>query len=156
MVTDAQADVANVREASEQAKEAVADFRGERGPVKGLTAGLQQTLTTARDAMSDLAESTEALKRNFFFRGFFNRRGYFDLDDVSPTDYRRGALRDRRPPGAARSGCRRDVLFATDASGKERADRRRPGAARFGDVRVPPLPAQQPVRRRRLRARWHG
>ena len=77
MMTDAQATLTNVREASEQAKEAVADFRGERGPAKGLTASLQQTLITARDAMSDLADSTEALKRNFFFRGFFNRRGLF-------------------------------------------------------------------------------
>ncbi len=118
MMTDAQATVTNVREASEQAKEAVADFRGERGPAKGLTASLQQTLITARDAMSDLADSTEALKRNFFFRGFFNRRGYFDLDDVSPTDYRRGALQtgDRR---VLKIWLSADVLFATDASGKE-------------------------------------
>src|SRR5687767_4236835 len=89
---DAEKAVANVREASEEAKGAIADFRGDNGPVRGITGGLQQTLTSARDAMSDLSETTEALKRNFFFRGFFNRRGYFDLDDVSTAEYRQGAL----------------------------------------------------------------
>ena len=115
---DAQAALANVRAASEQAKQALAELRGEGGPAKSLTADLQQTITTARDAMSDLADSTEALKRNFFFRGFFNRRGYFDLDDVSVTDYRRGALqaRDRR---VLRIWLAADVVFARDASGKE-------------------------------------
>ena len=90
--------MATVRQASEEARAAIADLRGENGPVKGLTGDVQQTLHSARDAMADLAETTEALKRNFFFRGFFNRRGYFDLDDVSVAQYRQGALEtgDRR------------------------------------------------------------
>src|SRR4029453_3904800 len=94
------------------------DFRGERGAAKGLTSTLQQTLTAARDAMSDLADTTEALKRNFFFRGFFNRRGYFDLDDVSPSDYRRGALQthDRQ---VLKIWLSAGVLFAKAASGQE-------------------------------------
>ena len=69
--------------------------------------------------MSDLAESTEALKRNFFFRGFFNKRGYFDLDDVSVQQYRQGALetKDRR---VVRIWISAAVLFETDANGQER------------------------------------
>ena len=116
---DAEKAVANVREASEEAKGAIADFRGDGGPVRGITGGLQQTLTSARDAMSDLAETTEALKRNFFFRGFFNRRGYFDLDDVSTAEYRQGALEtgDRR---VLRIWLSADVLFERDANGAER------------------------------------
>jgi phospholipid/cholesterol/gamma-HCH transport system substrate-binding protein len=111
--------VANVREASEQAKAAIADFRGDGGPARGLTGDLQQTLASARDAMADLAENTEALKRNFFFRGFFNRRGYFDLDDVSVEQYREGALAtpDRR---VLRIWVASDVLFEMDAAGAER------------------------------------
>ncbi len=116
---DAEKAVANVREASEEAKGAIADFRGDNGPVRGITGGLQQTLTSARDAMSDLAETTEALKRNFFFRGFFNRRGYFDLDDVSTAEYRQGALEtgDRR---VLRIWLSADVLFERDPNGAER------------------------------------
>jgi phospholipid/cholesterol/gamma-HCH transport system substrate-binding protein len=119
MMADAEKAVANVREASEQAKGAIADLRGEGGSVKGVTGQLQQTLAAARDAMSDLAESTEALKRNFFFRGFFNRRGYFDLDDVTPAEYRQGALEtpDRR---VLKIWIGSNVLFETDANGEAR------------------------------------
>lgn len=118
MVADVEKAVANVREASEEAKGAIADFRGDGGPAKGLTGSLQQTLASARDAMSDLAENTEALKHNFFFRGFFNKRGYFDLDDVSPAEYRQGALqtRDRR---LLKIWLNADVLFEMDANGSE-------------------------------------
>jgi phospholipid/cholesterol/gamma-HCH transport system substrate-binding protein len=119
IAADAEKAVANVREASEQAKGAIADFRGDGGPVKGLAGDLQQTLAAARETMSDLAENTEALKRNFFFRGFFNRRGYFDLDDVTPAQYREGALRTegRR---VLRIWLSAEVLFETDANGVER------------------------------------
>jgi phospholipid/cholesterol/gamma-HCH transport system substrate-binding protein len=108
-----------LREAAEQARAAVNDFRGEGGPMKGLSGDLQQTLAVARDAMEDLSENTEALKRNFLFRGFFNRRGFFDIDELSVKEYRRGALatKDRRVlkiwVGAA-------VLFEKDAEGRER------------------------------------
>jgi phospholipid/cholesterol/gamma-HCH transport system substrate-binding protein len=119
MAGDAEKAVATVRQASEEARAAIADLRGEKGPVKGVTADFQQTLQSARDAMADLAETTEALKRNFFFRGFFNRRGYFDLDDVSVADYRQGALesKDRR---VLRIWLNAEVLFEADAAGTER------------------------------------
>jgi phospholipid/cholesterol/gamma-HCH transport system substrate-binding protein len=116
---DAEQAVANLREASEQAKGAVADLRGENGPLKGVTGELQQTLASARDAMQDLEENTEALKHNFLFRGYFNKRGYFDLDELSVEQYRQGALetRDRR---ALRIWIRAAVLFDRDANGNER------------------------------------
>ena len=119
MARDAEKAMATVREASEDAKAAIADLRGDKGPVKGLTGDVQQTLQSARDAMTDLAETTEALKRNFLFRGFFNRRGYFDLDDVSVAQYREGALqtKDRR---VLRIWLGADVLFERDADGVER------------------------------------
>jgi phospholipid/cholesterol/gamma-HCH transport system substrate-binding protein len=109
----------NFREAAEQARQAVADFRGEDGPMKGITGDLQQTITQARAAMHNLAENTEALKRNFFFRGFFNRRGYFNLQDVSVQEYRAGALEegDRLP---LRIWAAASVLFELDSDGRER------------------------------------
>jgi phospholipid/cholesterol/gamma-HCH transport system substrate-binding protein len=128
LVADAERAVANLREASAEARAAVADFRGEDGPMSGIAGGLQQTLASAKDAMADLAENTEALKRNFFFRGFFNRRGYFDLDEVSLQEYRQGALetKDRRVlriwVGAA-------VLFEREANGREQLSER--GRARL-------------------------
>ena len=119
MASDAEKAMATVRQASEDARAAIADLRGENGPVKGLTGDLQQTLLSARDAMADLADTTEALKRNFLFRGFFNRRGYFDLDDVSVAQYREGALesKDRR---VLRIWLNADVLFERGDDGVER------------------------------------
>ena len=119
MSADAQKAVATVRQASEEARAAIANLRGENGPVKGLTVDMQQTLQSARDAMADLADTTEALKRNFLFRGFFNRRGYFDLDDVSVAQYRQGALEtgNRR---VLRIWLTAGVLFERDVNGVER------------------------------------
>ena len=118
IASEAEKAVATLRDASERARSAIADFGGEDGPVKEVTGSLQQTLASARDAMEDLAENTEALKRNFFFRGFFNRRGYFDLDDLSVAEYRQGALEtdDRR---VLRIWVRDDVLFEKDENGRE-------------------------------------
>jgi phospholipid/cholesterol/gamma-HCH transport system substrate-binding protein len=139
IAAEAEKAVANLREAAEQARGAVADFRGDGGPLKGVTADLQQTLALARDAMSDLADNTEALKRNFFFRGFFNRRGYFDLDDVSVAQYRQGALAtdDRR---VMRIWLESRVLFETNTGGQERlsdAGRARLDSAMSQFVRYP-------------------
>jgi phospholipid/cholesterol/gamma-HCH transport system substrate-binding protein len=117
--TDAEKAVASLREASEQAKAAVADLRGDNGPLKGVTGDLQQTLASARDAMQDLEENTEALKHNFLFRGYFNKRGYFDLDQLTVDQYRQGALetKDRR---ALRIWIRASGLFERDTNGNER------------------------------------
>ena len=119
IAADAQKTMASLRQAAEDARGAVADFRGDGGPMKGLTGDLQQTLDSARDAMQNLAENTEALKRNFLFRGFFNRRGYFDLQDVSVQEYREGALQSSERK-ALRVWASAPVLFETDAQGEER------------------------------------
>jgi len=115
---EAEQAMANVRQATDEARAVLADFRREDNPVKGLTGDLQRTLSSARDAMSDLAESTEALKHNFLFRGFFTRRGYFDLDDVTPEQYRQGVLAsaDRK---ALRIWIGAPVLFETGPNGEE-------------------------------------
>ncbi|AXC12205.1 hypothetical protein ACPOL_2901 [Acidisarcina polymorpha] len=34
-----------------------------------------------------MADDTEALKHEFFFRGFFKKRGFYSLDDLTPTGY---------------------------------------------------------------------
>ena len=53
---------------------------------------MRTTLGQAREATADLADNMEAMKHNFLLRGFFNRRGYFDLDSISPAEYRTGVL----------------------------------------------------------------
>lgn len=84
--------MANVRQVSDEARLAISDFRSKDGPAQGLFADMRVTLTQAREATADLADNMEAMKHNFLLRGFFNRRGYFDLNAISPAQYRSGVL----------------------------------------------------------------
>ena len=65
------------------------------GPdANGVTAAqnISQALANTNVATGNMAEDTEALKHNFFFKGFFNRRGYYSLASLSPQEYRRNKL----------------------------------------------------------------
>lgn len=117
MTTQAEQAVRNVRQVTEEARQTLTSLRSKEGPAQGLASDLRQTISYAREALSDLADNTEALKRNFFFRGFFNRRGYFDLSDVTAVEYRQKFLSSRHPP--LRIWLAADVLFATAADGEE-------------------------------------
>jgi phospholipid/cholesterol/gamma-HCH transport system substrate-binding protein len=100
----------NARQVVELAKKTLEGFQAKDGPVQGMTADLKQTLDGAREAMVGFAENMDALKRNFLVRGFFNGRGYFDLDDISPAAYRQGAL-TKGGKQLARVWLRSDALF---------------------------------------------
>jgi phospholipid/cholesterol/gamma-HCH transport system substrate-binding protein len=139
MANDAQAAVENVKQASEQAKKAIAGLLGAGQPVMGLTGDLERTLSSAREVMSDMADTTEALKHNFLVRGYFNRRGYFDLADVSVQQYRAGALESNNRR-ALRLWIAAPLLFETDDRGQERLSedgRRRIDSAMSQFVRYP-------------------
>ena len=78
---------------------------------------LQQTLSNVNAATGNLADDTEALKHEFFFKGFFKKRGYNNLDQIPVSSYRSGELfkklrQDRKWIDA------RD-LFAVHADGSE-------------------------------------
>jgi phospholipid/cholesterol/gamma-HCH transport system substrate-binding protein len=65
------------------------------GPdANGVTAGqnINEALTNVNVATGNMAEDTEALKHNFFFKGFFKQRGYYTLTSLSPQEYRRSML----------------------------------------------------------------
>lgn len=115
---EAQTLMANVREISDEARRAISDFRSKEGPAQGLLGDMRVTLGQTREAVSDLADNMEALKHNFLLRGFFNRRGYFDLDAISPADYRSGVLENGRRK-AARIWLSSDVLFERRPDGTE-------------------------------------
>jgi phospholipid/cholesterol/gamma-HCH transport system substrate-binding protein len=108
----------NVREVSDELRGAISDFRADDGAAQGVLGEMRATLGQTREAVSDLADNMEALKHNFLLRGFFNRRGYFDLDAISPADYRSGVLEngDRK---AARIWLAARVLFERRPDGSE-------------------------------------
>jgi phospholipid/cholesterol/gamma-HCH transport system substrate-binding protein len=126
-VTDEAAGTARtLRETSEVARAAVQDFTAPGGSGVRMTETVRSTLASIEEVTSDLSEGTEALKRNFLVRGFFRRRGFFDLDAVSRDAYKAGLLeRDNRT--AVRIWLDGRLLFTRDDDGRERltADGRR-------------------------------
>ncbi len=60
----------------------------------GVTAGvnIRESLSNVNSATTNVADDTEALKHNFLLRGFFRRRGYFNLVHIAPDSYRKDRL----------------------------------------------------------------
>jgi len=92
LTAEARATVENLRRLSERAAKAIEAAGAQSGTVSALAGNLQSTLLSTQTAMTNLAEATEAMKHNFLLRGFFKRRGYFNLSELSPIDYRQGVL----------------------------------------------------------------
>lgn len=80
-----------VNQTAQQLHQVVTDMN--RPDRQGMTAGanIGESLTNANAAALNLADATEALKHNFLVRGFFRSRGYYNLDRISPEQYRRDA-----------------------------------------------------------------
>jgi phospholipid/cholesterol/gamma-HCH transport system substrate-binding protein len=90
------------------------------GPdANGVTAGqnISQALSNVNFATGNMSEDTEALKHNFFFKGFFKRRGYYNLSSLSPREYRSGKLFSS--PHNPRAWLRADSLFVQGTNGSE-------------------------------------
>jgi phospholipid/cholesterol/gamma-HCH transport system substrate-binding protein len=64
-----------------------------------------------------MADDTEALKHNFFFRPFFRHRGYYNLTGLSPDKYRQDRL--FASPANHRDWLAADQLFLRDSNGVE-------------------------------------
>ena len=90
------------------------------GPdANGVTAGqnISESLTNVNAATGNMAEDTEALKHNFFFKGFFNRRGYYTLTSLSPQEYRSSKLFGSTQ--SPRAWLQADALFQHGPHGTE-------------------------------------
>ena len=78
---------------------------------------LQQSLTNLNQASGNLTDDTEALKHEFFFKGFFKHRGYDNLDDLPAEQYRAGEIFKSLPE--SREWIDAGSLFTTNQSGEE-------------------------------------
>lgn len=139
MTNEAEQAVANVRAATERARALVDGIAARDGAAQQIVQTLRDTLADTREVMSDLSEGTEALKRNFLFRGFFRDRGFFDLDAITREGYLAGAL-ERHDRTAVRIWVDAPGLFATAPDGAElltEAGRRRLESAMADLVRYP-------------------
>ncbi|MEO8662570.1 MAG: hypothetical protein ABI693_29185, partial [Bryobacteraceae bacterium] len=116
IVPEVQASMKNLQQITRQLKDAVDKFQAASGE-GGVGENLQRTLADAHEAMSDLSEDTEALKHNFLFRGFFKKRGFYDLGPLTTPEY--------KSPSFAKGFKKRRImlesadLFSSDAKGVE-------------------------------------
>lgn len=92
MAGEAEQTMRNLREATDRAKQAVVEFTGDGGGGSTIVTDLATVLTQTQEVMSDLADSTEALKRSWLLKGFFQQRGFYDLDSLTAAEYREGSL----------------------------------------------------------------
>jgi len=81
--------IASLNESARQVNQMISEIN--QPDRQGMSAGanIRESLANANVATSNLADETEALKHNFLLRGFFRRRGYYNLDRISPEQYRR-------------------------------------------------------------------
>jgi phospholipid/cholesterol/gamma-HCH transport system substrate-binding protein len=79
----------SISDSARQVHQAVSDILKPNADGVSATENISESLANANVATSNLAEATEALKHNFLVRGFFKKRGYYSLGDLSPEQYRR-------------------------------------------------------------------
>jgi phospholipid/cholesterol/gamma-HCH transport system substrate-binding protein len=129
----------NAQQVIENAKTTLEGFQSKDGPIQGMTADVKQAMDDARAAMAGFAENMEALKHNFLLRGFFNRRGYFDLAQISPADYRQGALTKGSDRQLVRVWLPAELLFEPDPEQPETERLTDTGKVRVGSAIGPYL-----------------
>lgn len=84
---DVHATLANTRDMTGQLNKAVGTFLASGNKNESTALALRDTVHATRQTMTNLAADTEAVKHNFFLRGFFKRRGFYNLDQLTPSEY---------------------------------------------------------------------
>lgn len=79
--------IANAEDTTQQIKSAVTDFLAAAPDGTNTADSLKQTIVDAHRATRNLASDTEAVKHNFFLRGFFHRRGFYNLTQLNRKEY---------------------------------------------------------------------
>ena len=54
---------------------------------RGLATNIRETSSNLNRGTTNLADDTEALKHVLPFRGLFNKRGFYNLEQLAPADY---------------------------------------------------------------------
>ena len=83
----------NIDATSQQLQEALAKALSPDAQGRDVGDNIRETLSNVNEATANIADDTEALKHEFFFRGFFKRRGYFSLTRLEPEKSRRSCPR---------------------------------------------------------------
>lgn len=113
-----------VKSASAQADQAIQQINGTLTDALGedqfgenAGTNLRQSLSSLNQATGNLADDTAALQQEFFFRGFFKKRGYNSLNDLPVDQYRDDKILQK--PARHRTWIPASTLFQTAPDGSE-------------------------------------
>jgi phospholipid/cholesterol/gamma-HCH transport system substrate-binding protein len=91
-VSSARDAAASINDSSQQVHQTIA--AATKPDKHGVDAGtnIRETLSNANAASANMSQGSEALKHNFFLRGYFKRRGYYSLANLTPDGYRKDRI----------------------------------------------------------------
>ena len=115
LASKAQAILANVQAMSEQLNQTIKGALGPDNMGEDGATNIRDTLSNLNRGTANLADDTEALKHEFLFRGFFKKRGFYDLGQLSPADYLK--VCQRQDACGSRAWLDAANLFATGRTG---------------------------------------
>jgi phospholipid/cholesterol/gamma-HCH transport system substrate-binding protein len=107
----------NVQSLSLQLNAAVQEALAQDDIGQDAATNLRQALSGLNRSTTNVAEDTEALKHNFLLRGFFKRRGFYNLEEITPTEYR-AACKGQKTRGS-RIWLPKSGVFVAASDGKE-------------------------------------
>lgn len=79
--------ISNAQDMSQQLNQAVGTFLSTGSKKKSTAEALHDAALGVDETANNMADDTEALKTNFFLRGFFKRRGFYNLSLLTPEKY---------------------------------------------------------------------
>ena len=88
VLRETEAAMGAVRGSAQEVERAIVRFSGPGSVTDQLLDDARTAMRHAREVMADVADNTEALKRNWLFRGFFAERGFYNLDELTRNEYR--------------------------------------------------------------------
>ncbi|HUA19128.1 MAG TPA: MlaD family protein [Bryobacteraceae bacterium] len=118
LASKAQAILENVQAMSAQLNQALHGALGPDNMGEDGAANIRETLSNLNRGTASLADDTEALKHEFFFRGFFKKRGFYNLEQLSPADYLKAC--QRQNACGSRAWLDAAKLFTTGSNGAVR------------------------------------
>jgi len=118
LASKAQAILENVQAMSAQLNQALQGALGPDNMGEDGAANIRETLSNLNRGTASLADDTEALKHEFFFRGFFKKRGFYNLEQLSPADYLKAC--QRQNACGSRAWLDAAKLFTTGSNGAVR------------------------------------
>jgi phospholipid/cholesterol/gamma-HCH transport system substrate-binding protein len=118
LIAKMEASLNNVQSLSRELDETMKKALSEDNIGRDGATNLRETFSNLTRSTTNLADDTEALKHNFFFRGFFKKRGFYNLDQLTRSEYVEACARQKTP--GTRRWLEASSLLADDGHGQEK------------------------------------